>query len=232
LEAARRLRARAASLSKQIRDMETELGVTLFQASSAGVRLTSAGGGVLADARGTLESGRSRQTSARSARQGTATSDLEFAHGELSGPTNANIRGPAGRSSRRPPGKSRCTCRERACGNLSRTARGERSTSRPSFYRPTGGPSPVRALRLVDCTTKGVLLQANPRSRTSVDHLADAEPHVAELLAKRSARLLPDDRRAVRDRGLITAAGAGKRPGKETTIANMQMPGRAWSISE
>src|SRR2546426_11623406 len=52
--AARRLRVAQPALSKQIRDLETELGVTLFERLPRGVRLTPAGGGFLADARGTV----------------------------------------------------------------------------------------------------------------------------------------------------------------------------------
>src|SRR2546423_15621748 len=53
--AARRLRVAQPALSKQIRDLETELGVTLFERLPRGVRLTPAGGAFLADARGTPE---------------------------------------------------------------------------------------------------------------------------------------------------------------------------------
>src|SRR5256885_11604903 len=65
--AARRLRVAQPALSKQIRDLETELGVTLFERLPRGVRLTPAGGAFLADARGPLEAAGRPVTSAPSA---------------------------------------------------------------------------------------------------------------------------------------------------------------------
>src|SRR5256885_10692355 len=82
-QAARRLRVAQPALSKQIRDLETELGVTLFERIPRGVRLTRSGEAFLADARGTLDAAGRAMISARSAGKNGA-SDLEFAHGELS----------------------------------------------------------------------------------------------------------------------------------------------------
>src|SRR3989475_11928798 len=67
--AARRLRVAQPALSKQIRDLETELGVTLFERLPRGVRLTPAGGAFLADARGTLEAAGRPETGAPPAGQ-------------------------------------------------------------------------------------------------------------------------------------------------------------------
>src|SRR2546423_15679082 len=67
--AARRLRVAQPALSKQIRDLETELGVTLFERLPRGVRLTPAGEAFLADARGTLEAAGRAVTGAPRARK-------------------------------------------------------------------------------------------------------------------------------------------------------------------
>src|SRR2546422_8565876 len=67
--AARRLRVAQPALSKQIRDLETELGVTLFERLPRGVRLTPAGEAFLADARGTPEAAGRAMEGAPRARQ-------------------------------------------------------------------------------------------------------------------------------------------------------------------
>src|SRR5438093_574784 len=55
LKAAGQLRVAQSALSKQIRDLEREVGVALFERLSRGVRLTAAGEVFLAEARATLE---------------------------------------------------------------------------------------------------------------------------------------------------------------------------------
>src|SRR5256885_12451759 len=80
--AARRLRVAQPALSKQIHDLETELGVTLFDRLPRGVRLTAGGQAFLAEARSTLEAAGRAVTVARSAAKNGAC-DLEFAHGGL-----------------------------------------------------------------------------------------------------------------------------------------------------
>src|SRR2546429_6977828 len=82
LGAARRLRVAQPALSKQIRDLEGEVGVTLFHRLPRGIRLTRAGEAFLVEARGTLTAAGRGVTSARGAAKDGA-SDLEFAHGEL-----------------------------------------------------------------------------------------------------------------------------------------------------
>src|SRR5437879_6878 len=82
LRAASRLRVAQPALSKQIRDLEREVGVTLFHRLPRGIRLTPAGEAFLVEARGTLTAAGRAVTSARGAANDDA-SDLEFAHGEL-----------------------------------------------------------------------------------------------------------------------------------------------------
>jgi len=82
VQAARRLRVAQPALSKQIRDLEGELGVTLFERLPRGVQLTRAGEAFLAHARVTLEAAARAVASARDAAT-DGGSALEFAHGEL-----------------------------------------------------------------------------------------------------------------------------------------------------
>src|SRR5439155_15726987 len=82
VRAAGRLRVAQPALSKQIRDLEREVGVTLFHRLPRGIRLTPAGEAFLVEARGTLTAAGRAVTSARGAAKDGA-SDLEFAHGEL-----------------------------------------------------------------------------------------------------------------------------------------------------
>ena len=79
VQAARRLRVAQPALSKQIRDLEGELGVTLFERLPRGVQLTRAGEAFLAHARVTLEAAARAVASARDAANGGSA--LEFAHG-------------------------------------------------------------------------------------------------------------------------------------------------------
>src|SRR6185503_7626255 len=81
--ASRRLRLAQPALSKQIHDLEAELGVALFDRLPRGVRLTRAGETFLEHARTVMDSAGRAVAHARRAAQDSA-SDLTFAHGELS----------------------------------------------------------------------------------------------------------------------------------------------------
>jgi DNA-binding transcriptional LysR family regulator len=80
MRAAGRLRVAQPALSKQIRDLELELGVTLFQRLPRGVRLTQAGESFLVEARGTLSTAERAVASVRGSAEYRA-GHLEFAHG-------------------------------------------------------------------------------------------------------------------------------------------------------
>lgn len=82
LRAARRLRVAQPALSKQVRDLESELTVSLFERLPRGVRLTPAGEAFLPEARGALDS--VSRAVARARRAGEQGADLlHFAHGEM-----------------------------------------------------------------------------------------------------------------------------------------------------
>jgi len=78
-----RLRVAQPSLSKQIRDLESELGTVLLERGPRGVHLTAAGRAFLVEARRTLDVASHAVASARGAAQGRGA-PLRFAHGELS----------------------------------------------------------------------------------------------------------------------------------------------------
>src|SRR2546426_5154457 len=81
LKAAGQLRVAQSALSKQIRDLEREVGVALFERLSRGVRLTAAGEVFLAEARATLERAAGAVAGARRADQRRGSS-LHLAHRE------------------------------------------------------------------------------------------------------------------------------------------------------
>jgi len=80
--AATRLRVAQPALSKQIRDLEVELGTVLLERGPRGVHLTAAGRAFLVEARHTLDVASHAVASARGAAVGR-DSPLRFAHGEL-----------------------------------------------------------------------------------------------------------------------------------------------------
>ncbi len=82
VRAARRLRVAQPALSKQIRDLEGEVGVALFQRLPRGVELTQAGDAFLVEARSTLDGAARAVHKAQSAAEHRAC-NLYFAHGEL-----------------------------------------------------------------------------------------------------------------------------------------------------
>ena len=84
LQAARHLRVAQPALSRQIRDLESELGVTLFKRIPRGVVLTSAGEAFLAEARSALAAA-AKAVAAAQRVQEEQTSVLRFAHGSEMG---------------------------------------------------------------------------------------------------------------------------------------------------
>src|SRR3954466_9311832 len=80
--AAPRLRVAQPALSKQIRDLEVELGTVLLERGPRGVILTAAGRAFLVEARHTLDVASRAVAFARGAAVGR-DSPLRFAHGEV-----------------------------------------------------------------------------------------------------------------------------------------------------
>lgn len=82
IRAAERLHVAQPSLSKQIRDLEIELGTVLLERGPRGVHLTTAGRAFLVEARHTLLVASRAVATARGAAAGRGA-PLRFAHGEL-----------------------------------------------------------------------------------------------------------------------------------------------------
>ncbi|HEV8381976.1 MAG TPA: LysR family transcriptional regulator [Gemmatimonadales bacterium] len=82
IRASTRLRIAQPALSKQIRDLEIELGTVLLERGPRGVSLTAAGRAFLVEARRTLDVASHAVASARGAAVGR-DSPLRFVHGEL-----------------------------------------------------------------------------------------------------------------------------------------------------
>jgi DNA-binding transcriptional LysR family regulator len=80
--AAKRLRLAQPALSKQIHDLEFEIGTPLFHRMARGVRLTLAGEAFFEEARQTIQSASRARDRARQAAQDDAA-NLRVAHGEL-----------------------------------------------------------------------------------------------------------------------------------------------------
>jgi len=170
--AAGRLHVAQPALSKQIRDLEAELGVALFERLPRGVRLTRAGEAFLTEARNTLDGAVRAIATARGASESRATT-LHFAHGELSlyaatiesllATFRAAYPEVHVRVSSQTDGESYRALRDRtvdiACVFLAR-------------WPVTG----FGAHRLVDCATTGVLLPAShPLAAKSAVRLAELQ---------------------------------------------------------
>src|SRR5258708_4112259 len=227
-QAARRLRVAQPALSKQIRDLETELGVTLFERIPRGVRLTRSGEAFLADARGTLEAAGRAMTSARSAGK-TGASDLEFAHGELS-VYASNIEDLLA-ALRVAHAEAQVHVSSKNDADTYHALR-EGQVDIASVFIAQWPVAGFDALRMVDCTTKGVLLPANhPLAAQASITLADLRNltwlHSSPQRWPGFFRTIDE---ALRDRGLVPLRRR-ERP-KETPSANVQIAaGAAWALA-
>src|SRR5688572_11325811 len=82
LRASRRLRVAQPSLSRQIQDLEREIGVPLFERVPRGVKLTEGGAAFLTEARATIENAARAVARARRA-DGDSEQTLLLAHSAL-----------------------------------------------------------------------------------------------------------------------------------------------------
>src|SRR6266480_1701140 len=228
LRAAARLRVAQPAVSKQVRDLEVELGVTLFHRLPRGVRLTRAGEAFLVEARGTLEADGRAVASARSAAD-DQVSELQFAHGELAGYTAIIEDLLATFRDAHPEAQVRVSSMSDADAY---TALREREIDVASVFIAQWPVEGFDALRLVDCTTKGVLLPAS--------HSLAAKPVVRleELRTLSWLHSAPQRwpgffrtfEQALRARGLVPLRRR-ERP-KETPSANVQIAaGEAWALA-
>src|SRR5881409_3057170 len=224
----RRLRHAQPALSKQIRDLEREVGVTLFHRLPRGIRLTPAGEAFLVEARGTLTAAGRAVTSARGAAKDGA-SDLQFAHGELGLYTSviedllATFRGAY------PKAQVRVSSMSDADTDL---ALRQGHIDIASVFIAQWPVAGFDALRLVDCATTGVLLPAShPLAAKPSVRLADLRNltwlHSSPQRWPGFFRIIED---ALRDRGLVPLRSR-ERP-KETPSANVQIAaGETWALA-
>ena len=228
VQAAGRLRVAQPALSKQVRALETELGVSLFDRLPRGVRLTRAGEAFLVEARATLDAAARAVSSARDAAEAGA-SDLEFAHDEL-GVYASVIEGlMAAFREAHPEAQLRVTSKRDSDAYTALRAREIEIASVFIAEWPVAG---FDALRLMDCASTGVLLPAShPLAAHSSVRLAD----LRNLLWLHSSTLRwPGFFRtidaALRDRGLVPLRRHERAP--ESPGANVRIAaGEAWALA-
>jgi DNA-binding transcriptional LysR family regulator len=228
VQAARRLYLAQPALSKQIRDLETELGVELFHRLPRGVRLTPAGEAFLGNARTTLEAAGRAVTSARAAGKDGA-SDLRFAHGELAVYT-AIIEDLLAAFRDAHPGAHVHVSSKSDADTFQALREGQVDVA--SVFIAEWPVDGFEALRIVDCTTTGVMLPAShPLAVASPVRLADLRDltwlHSSQQRWPGFFRTIDV---ALRDRGLVPTRRL-ERP-KEAPAANLQIAsGEAWALA-
>jgi DNA-binding transcriptional LysR family regulator len=228
VQAARRLHVAQPALSKQVHNLETELGVTLFHRLPRGVRLTPAGEAFLAHARTTLEAAGHAVTSARAAGK-AGTSDLEFAHGEMSVYTAIIEDLLAAFRDAHPEAQVRVSSRSDADAFQALRA-GEIDVA--SVFVADWPVEGFEALRIVDCTTTGVMLPAgHPLTAESPVRLADLRDLTwLHSSPQRWPGFFRTIDAALRDRGLVPSRRR-ERP-KEAPSANVAIAsGEAWALA-
>lgn len=226
--AARRLRVAQPALSKQIHDLETELGVALFERLPRGARLTRAGDAFLAEARNTLGGVVRAITSARAAAEDRA-STLHFAHGELAAYGSVIERLLAAWREAHSDLQVRVSS---LLDGESHTALLERRIDVAAVFVADWPVAGFEAHRLVDCATTGVLLPAgHPLAVAPAVRLGKL--HALPWLHSAPQRwpgFFRTWERALRDRGLVPRLRR-ERP-KETPSANVLIAaGEAWTLA-
>src|SRR5207302_1148991 len=145
LRAAGRLRVAQPALSKQIRDLEREVGVKLFERLPRGARVTRAGEPFLSNARSALESAtRAVSTCRRPSRWRPS--------GAFACETCPTWSGCTPRSTRVPSCIARCGRRSRAAGWCRPATAAAAATSGPTSRSRRAMPGPWRTPRWPPCT--------------------------------------------------------------------------------
>ncbi len=226
--AARRLHVAQPALSKQIHDLETELGVALFERLPRGVRLTRAGEAFFIEARNTLDGAVRAIATARGASEDRA-STLRFAHGELS-LYAATLEGLLATFRGVHP-EVKLLVSSQSDVEIYRALR-ERTVDVACVFLARYPVTGFGAHRLIDCATTGVLLPAS--------HALAAKPSVrlAELqtltwlhsASQRWPGFLEAFEEALQDRGLLPQRRR-ERP-KEAPSHNLLIAaGEAWALA-
>ena len=225
VRAAGRLRVAQPALSKQIRDLEREVGVKLFERLPRGARLTRAGDQFLGNARSALESATRAVTTAR--RTDSATG-LKFAHGDVYVYTAVLLKLVAAFRQASPETPLRVV--RVSEGDQPAALREHRIDVAATFV--TTWPVPgFEALQLADCAVTGVLLPAtHPMAAERRVRLRD----LSDLVwLHPSQHTRPELYRALRTgletRGLVPTRHRGRRGDVGANLAIAA--GDAWALA-
>jgi DNA-binding transcriptional LysR family regulator len=225
LRAARRLRVAQPALSKQIRDLEREVGVKLFERLPRGARMTRAGEQFLSNARHALESA---ARAVATARQTESATGLQFAHSELYVYTHVLLKILAAFRQASPETAVRIV---RVDDVDQHAALREQRIDAAATFVGTWPVPGLEALRLVDCAATGVLLPAThplaAEPRVRLQDLSDLIwLHPSQHSRPELYRVL---RTALESRGLVPTRHRGRRGdiGANVAIA----AGDAWALA-
>jgi len=225
LRAASRLRVAQPALSKQMRDLEREVGVNLFERLPRGARVTPAGEHFLRNARNALESAARAVATAR--RTGSAT-ELKLAHSELYVYTHVLVKLLAAFRQASPETPVRVA---RVDDVDQHAALREQRIDVAATFVGTWPVPGLEALQLVDCAATGVLLPAThplaAQPRVRLQDLSDLTwLHPSQHSRPELYRVL---RMALESRGLLAARHRGRRGdiGANVAIA----AGDAWALA-
>jgi len=225
LRAASRLRVAQPALSKQIRDLEREVGVKLFERLPRGTRVTPAGEQFLRNARHALESA---ARAVATARRSDSATGLKFAHGDLYVYTPLVLKLLAAFRKASPETSVRVV---RVHDADQHAALREHRIDVAATFVGTWPVPVVEALQLADCAATGVLLPAT--------HPLAAHPRIrlrdlTDLMwLHPSQRTRPELYRALRmaleSRGLVPARRRGRRGDIAANVAIAA--GDAWALA-
>ncbi len=225
--AATRLRVAQPSLSKQIRDLEIEVGTVLFERGPRGVLLTAAGRAFLVEARHTLDVASRAVASARSAAVGR-DSPLRFAHGELSS-YGTDLENLLARFRDTNPA-AQIEISSSHDGDIFHALR-ERRVDVGSIFVAEWPVPGFEAHRLIDASVTGVLLPSNHPLATQPD-IKLAELRAITWLNSAPRRwpgFFPIIENALRERGLVPERRV-ERP-REAPTMNVQIAaGDTWTL--
>jgi DNA-binding transcriptional LysR family regulator len=225
LRAASRLRVAQPALSKQIRDLEREVGVPLFERLPRGARLTPAGEHFLPDARHALESAARAVATARGA---DTRPGLKFGHGDLYVYTPVVLRLLAAFRRALPETPVHVV---RVTEAEQEAALRERRIDVAAMFVGAWPVPGLEALQLADCAVTGVLLPAT--------HPLAAQPEIrlhdlGDLMwlhpsQRRRPQLYRVLRTALESRGLVPTRHRGHRG---DAAANVPIAaGDAWMLA-
>lgn len=225
LRAGRRLRVAQPALSKQIRDLEREVGVKLFERLPRGARVTPAGEDFLVNARNALESA---ARAVATARRADSEAGLKFAHGDLYVYTPAVFKLLAAFRRASPETPVRVV---RVKDVDQHAALRERRIDVAATFVGTWPVPGVEALQLADCAVTGVLLPAtHPLAAQQRIRLQDLSElmwlHPSQRSRPELYRVL---RMALENRGLVPARHHGRRGDIAANVAIAA--GDAWALA-